>query len=505
MSEKKNSDAKPSFVPDYRIAVLSGMGILGFIVGCLFLFYDDIFCKNDSIFHEIKYQPRAYVLPLIDKGIDSLNNEIKKNKEEIIKYGDTKVADSLRKKELLVKKNIDDTAIIKQLSIHKQYCEDVADVDTLGFKWLNNSLHFQITPDSINKWDRAFDSVGYDWKSGTVNYYLKDAKIPFRLQGAVVFKPEKSKKDIAFIIKYPATGIWLILILIFCSFCFIAISTAIHLEKKIVLIFSEDNKWEISKKSYYWICAFTALVMVLMALIWNRSFYDDDIVKDLFFMKHLNVSMTWVIVLGSLSGAFCLAGFIHTASMLSCFAKPLIKIRKEVDEQKLVVQKEQPNNLNQNAVAVNPSTEQLVLDHKETEQKKQEAFFNKLAKIFQTYFILAAIILSLMVLCTGALFSTINSLDFIKLLADDWGYSPTRGDFVYLYGGLYTIILLLVYIPAKMRFSEVDIWAKPTTTPVNAKWYDFLKNPFGQIKDVLIATSPLLVSIIQSLLDILFK
>ena len=245
--------------------------------------------------------------------------------------------------------------------------------------------------------------------------------------------------------------------------------------------------------------------MGFMALIWNRSFYDEDIVKDLFFMKSLNISMNWVIGLGSVSGTFCLAGFIYTASMLSYFAKPLVKIRKEVDAQRLVVQKSQPVNISSSVNAQVSTPEQLLLDAKEVEQKDQEVIFNKLAKTFQTYFLLAAIILSLMVLCTGALFSIINSLDFIKLLADDWGYSPARGDFIYLYGGLYTIILLLVYIPAKMRFSEVDIWAKQAAPAENAKWYDFLKNPFGQMKGVLVATSPLLVSLIQSLFDILFK
>jgi hypothetical protein len=149
--------------------------------------------------------------------------------------------------------------------------------------------------------------------------------------------------------------------------------------------------------------------------------------------------------------------------------------------------------------------EQILLDSKVAEQDEQQTVFSKLTKIFQTYFLLAATILSLMVLCTGALYSTVNSLDFIKLLADDWGYSPARTDFIYLYGGLYSIVLLLVYIPAKMRFSEVDISDKPPVPAENAKWYDFLKDPFGALRGTLVATSPLLVSLIQSLLDVLFR
>jgi hypothetical protein len=95
----------------------------------------------------------------------------------------------------------------------------------------------------------------------------------------------------------------------------------------------------------------------------------------------------------------------------------------------------------------------------------------------------------------------VNSLDFLKLLINNWGYQPVGNDFIYLYGGLYTIILLLVYVPAKMRFSEVDMPDndQPTTTLI-----DKFKNPIGKISGLLVATSPLLVSIIQSLFDILF-
>jgi hypothetical protein len=103
----------------------------------------------------------------------------------------------------------------------------------------------------------------------------------------------------------------------------------------------------------------------------------------------------------------------------------------------------------------------------------------------------------------------VNSLDFIKLPDDDWGYSPARTDFIYLYGGLHTIILLLVYIPAKMRFSEINIGEEGASTNEKKtgddKWYNILKNPFGQIKGVLIAASPLIASLVQALFDLLFN
>lgn len=193
-------------------------------------------------------------------------------------------------------------------------------------------------------------------------------------------------------------------------------------------------------------------------------------------MRSLTTSMAMVTVLGYLGGAFCLAGFIHTAAMLGYFTRQI----------------------NRAAIEAGPSaTASTALT---TEQK----IYIGLQSAFQTYFILSAVILSLLVLTTGALFSTVNSLDFVKLLSDDWGYSPARTDFVYLYGGLHTVILLLVYIPAKMRFSEITIKGVPDAPP-HGKWFDTIKSPFGPLKEVLIAASPLLASVVQSMVDIFFN
>src|SRR5690606_9236140 len=96
----------------------------------------------------------------------------------------------------------------------------------------------------------------------------------------------------------------------------------------------------------------------------------------------------------------------------------------------------------------------LIMEEIQTEQNRDKAIHDGLGKTFHAYFILSAILLSLLVVSTGALYSAVNSLDFIKLLTDDWGYSPVRSEFVYLYGALYTIILLLIYVPARIRLEE---------------------------------------------------
>ncbi len=524
MSTDTTSEKK--FEPDFQIAKLSGFGIIGFIIGCLFIFYDDLLTigKRDSVFHEISYQPRVYVDSIVSATIDSLSEEIIKTKNKLNEYPHSDTSKKIKGEiDSLSKKVSSDTILITKISTYNKHYENLSIVDSGGFIELNKVLHFQITPDSIKRWDESFSKKEFKIKIkngkketvilidkiiiDSVKCYLKDPLLRFKMERMVKIEAKKFGSDIDFITKYTSAGIWLILVLIFCSFCFISIPTCIHYKRKISMIFSNENQIELNGK-YYIITLITAIVFGFMAFIWNRTFYDDDIVKNLFFMKHLNVSMTWVIILGSLTGAFCLSGFIYSASMVKFFADPVVEERNNIETLKVDLA---------NLKAIIPETEerkqaiaskQNLLEAANKKLSTQESDFKKLTNIFQNYFLLAATILSLMVLCTGALFTTINSLDFVKLLADDWGYSPVRNDYIYLYGGLYTVILLLVYVPAKMRFKEVDadVWGnKGASTTENAKWQDLLKDPFGKIKDVLVATSPLLVTFIKSLFDILFN
>ena len=200
-------------------------------------------------------------------------------------------------------------------------------------------------------------------------------------------------------------------------------------------------------------------------------------------MRNHTVFAGWFTVIGAVAGALCLAGFIYTSSMLESQAKPVVKAREDVMAFKFAGKSE---------------TEQLAAQE---EEAKQELDWKKLFGIFNTYFILASIILSLMVMNIGTLYSLINSLDFVRMLTNDWGYSPVRTDFLYLFGGLCTLVLLLVYIPARMRFAEKDIPELKT----DGRFFEFLKNPFKFFPGMLAAASPLIVSIVQSLIDMLFK
>ena len=509
--------------PDYSVAKLAAVGIVGFLFGCILFFYSDFSTPftTDSIFHEIVYNPRLHGGIAVKNATDSFENliacknEIIKTNENIIKANnalaktDTNVASTINRlneenKKLANEREID-TNKIKLLSNYRKYYEDVSETDSLGFKELNKVLHFSITANDLDVWDTMFNLKEYSFEKD-VNFYFKnsDLKMPERIGGIAEFKTVPAKSDVAFIGKYPSAGIWILLIMVFCSLSFLSIVIAVNQKSKIAKIFVDGGYNAVEEKRYWWICLYTLLVIGFLMIVWHYSFFDDSVVKNIYFMKNMIVSLNCVIALGVLAGAFCIAGFIYSASMLSFFAKPLIATRKAVKQKEIKIDQTKSMALNNDKAEPVAAADQKALADEQSKQNMQEHTFNKLATIFQNYFMLSAIILSMVVLCTGALFATINSLDFVKLLADDWGYSPARSDFIYFYGALFTIILLMVYVPAKIRFSEVDVW-RTNTVQGNGKLIDIIKNPFGPIKDLLVATSPLLVSLVQSLYELLFK
>jgi len=467
-----NTPNTTTFSPDNKIAWLAATGALGFIFGCIILF---IGASPD--FHEVAYAPKAIGLRTVNTSIAAYTHQ----KDSIQKLLDNLViekGDTVKTKQaaLWKKKKESDSGIITKLTQYKEIFEDSSHIDTTTFNLLNKALHFHITLEDLTRWDKDFAKQGFKWESPYVEGFLKDAAIPFTMaEDSISFKAIPASSNIAFITRYPITGIWIILVLIFCSFCPMAAVTAFFLKKKADDMLAAPP----DRKRYLSIGIIVLLFIGLLFLVCRLTFYDAGIIKDLYFMRDHTSFATWFTIMGAVSGALCLAGFIYTSSMLESKAKPVVKAREE-------------------AVTLKFSEKSETVQKEEAEK---ELDWKKLFGIFNTYFILASIILSLMVMNIGTLYSLINSLDFVRMLTNDWGYSPVRTDFLYLFGGLCTLVLLLVYIPARLRFAEADIPELKT----DGKFFEFLKDPFKYFTGMLAAASPLIVSIVQSLIDMLFK
>ncbi|HYF30979.1 MAG TPA: hypothetical protein VD993_07655 [Chitinophagaceae bacterium] len=513
---------KPS--SDFRIAWLSLLGLGGFILGCIFLFYPDLLSvsKPNSVFHEIIYAPKSTVDKNLLEKLTTLKKEEvarqdTKKKKTLEKDKATGVKKELLEQEIAELDRLSTTAVadIKVLTAYRNTYEHTSKYDSASFVKLNKAIHFNIGMPELREWDKRLRNNKKD-NSFETGYVFKDSGLSFSIPGTAKLAIQEADSDIAFITKYPGVGIWVLLVLIFCSFLTISISTSFFLRNRVHDTLDELSIDKPKKWLFEGIAVITFVCLFIMWGIGRLSFNDEDVVRGLFFMYHLKHSLFLIQILAFVAGACCLAGFIYTAAPLTSCALMVKQsqiniqpVRAELDTLKATAATKTAED--KTAADAQVDAKQQELSVQEADLKKAKALYDKLRGYFETYFVLSAVILSLLVLCTGGLYSVINNLDFVKLLADDWGYSPARSDYVYLYGGLYTVVLLLVYIPAKMRFSEISFPPDPTAPPAaNAaqsgkKIPEFLKTPFGKFGDVLIAASPLLASLVQSLFEVIFN
>jgi len=482
------------FKPDYRIAILAGLGTAGFIFGCILIFFQDIVTPGTagSVFHEIGYSPTSIIDSPLVRTIDNLTDSLHRlEADKIPVEGRQEKIDAF-------------TNDLHVLKGYRLYSAGAGIADSVAFEKLNRALHFNITPDSIDAWDHRYT---YDGDSAFATVFtLKDTALRTPVTGIDTLRVKNFRNDVSFFSKYPSAGVWLLSLFIFCAFSFISVSTCIHLNNKVSKVFEDHSIQGMSPRNYYiaWISIF--VILGVMAFIWRATFYDDELNKNLFFMRGLRSTMNWITILGYICGSACLAGFMHTSAMLGFFAGKIKKKTKEIGEKKVAMAQSTAAN-DANAVAGHEADAHRLED----ERTEQREIYNNLLKIFNAYFVFAAMILTLLVLCSGGLFSLTNSLDFMRLLADDLGRSAARTDFVYLYGGIHTVLLLLFYVPAKMRFSEIDLVpadgdgkAAPPEDGTS-KWKNFFNAPLSQLKELLVVVSPLLASLAQSLFDMFFK
>ena len=514
------------FKPNYQISIISGCGLAGIVLALLLLSIEKG-PRTGSVFHEVGYFPREVVDRAIQHFTDSLHDAIKEYRAKKRTY-----------QQLITQKPSADSAgvavdSISDFSRHitqdsmsilalnndKLYYEDSTLTDTNALRMVTNWVHFGIPPNLVTQWDNAYQKTGSGW-GDSVHYY---ARFPvnnrqFVYKGVAQFKIVTYKSNIQYMTKNPGVASWVFLMVIFCGFCFITIPASIYIMEQVLKIFKPEERPD--QKGYWVAMAIVAGCLILFLVVLFHTFSDEAPVKDLFFMRTLVNFLKFATALGCVSGAFCLAGFIHSASMLGYFADKVQTQTTKVREQREEVKKMMapmagvaPVVPVGGVVATPPAAAEVqAVECSDDEEAKHKEYADQLRKLlgfFHRYFILSAVLLSLVVLCTGALYNAANSLGFLKLLAVNWGYSPAGGDAVYLFGGLFTAILLLVFLPTKMQFGDVQLNLPrdeaDRDNEGDSKWYGLLQQPFSWLKGGLIAASPFLSGLVQSLLALLMK
>jgi hypothetical protein len=119
---------------------------------------------------------------------------------------------------------------------------------------------------------------------------------------------------------------------------------------------------------------------------------------------------------------------------------------------------------------------------------------------FQKYFITTAFSLAGVVLVTGVLFSAVNNMDFAKLYYSSFGKNLVNYDTVYLFGGLYSLLILLFYLPLRLTFSQLNVkYAENPQSADDGKF--FSKDLMNRFKELITISTPLLAGVVQMIID----
>lgn len=523
---------QPKFDLDYKNAKISLVGILGTVIGCVSIFYPMLCNKGGSVFHEISYDPRKLADEVVSARIKVFQDKYRKvvaaeTGTSVLADAGTgqKTANAVKKRSALTPEELarktrqvamdadkgngtqgaqpspDTSKTTLKDSLYKMYNRyqvyqsryiHSSQADTVAFDRLNRNLYFNIIPDSVEEWGDRYPGQ----KILSFSYFIKDVSLPVDSTDARgEFAVERSNKNTNFIAKHPAVGVWIFCIVVFYGFCFITIGTSYDLKTKIYELFPEESMSQLERHQYYLYATLSLVIIFLLSEIWARTFSDSEIIKNLFFMDTLRTSMRLTTLLGYITGSLCIAGFLLTSGLLSSFANQFKTDFRGTDTK--LYRRENGKRM---------------LAFAKSYDSETKAVFLKLLDIFNTYFILISIVLSLMVFCTGTLFSAVNSLDFVRLIADDWGYSPARSEFVYLYGALHTTIVLIVYLPAKLRFdkleglfNQVAATGDTAETTPKSKWSSLLNFQMESLKNILVVVSPFLASLLNNLFAILVQ
>ncbi|RAJ80381.1 hypothetical protein CLV59_105490 [Chitinophaga dinghuensis] len=279
-----------------------------------------------------------------------------------------------------------------------------------------------------------------------------DSALPTKTVSHNIFLRVKNMDSDQFMLKYPNFGFWALLLVIQ------VILYVLLILFLLTKLFTPMNNFPLKWKVIY----VGLIVLVCIAFyIWLLSSNDDTvIVKPVLFMRSMNSVFDVVNVLGYITAALCLAGMMFSSSAAASIGKST-DITAHRDE----------------LVNINTS--------------------------FKTYFLIAALTMTLAVITSGQFYTALNTLDLVKAYNANIGHDYFRIELIYFYGILHTFILMIFFIPTQLRLNDIN-QKMLVAYPSDGAQLKVLE-PVPMVKkvmDLLVMGAPLLAAFVKSLLDI---
>jgi len=450
---KNHANNKKAYFSIKQTIALTFVAMAGLLAGYYFLL------GGTRVFHEIKYQPKVIldsilsddsvqVDPLLSKCI----NDPKCNNDSLEK--DTMLHEVRYRRYLL--KALSDSDLSRQLfnnqlfinvdSFNDSCLISFTFSDTLGIS--QKTKHRKLNKTQPILWDYY---ISYSW------YYNMPVR-PFHTQKKIQSIAKSFATNMEFFTDYPGFLLWTLLIilqfsmfpaLILCAWMIIA-----DFKKRFSDIYAAPGKKSMTLRYV----VFSAFIIGLYVVSSYFAFFNPTLINNELFYRKMNSILLYISSIVAIAGITCFTGYL--------------------------------------LISGTPISDGYSDNNKVA--RDDVILLNEMNRLFTNLLIISSIILCIVVLTTGSLYTSINSMDFIQKIANDLGYSPLAYHYVYLIAALCTILLLLFFIPAKLRLMDMERRIKEIN-PEESR-LDKPSDIAGILKSIIIVGLPIITGIIHNLI-----
>ena len=328
--------------------------------------------------------------------------------------------------------------------------------------------------------------------------------------------PEYSKEQVAvpvrvtstnfettqeFVIKYPNYAFWLFLGMLFMVMCFLMIPICIAIYRSVNLQLRSLNLDHRYWRNFLLASAGTIIFCVVVYI----GLIDRYIADERYFMHGIILMTSAYGLVGYFVAILCFGGYLYIADLIhqlqAAYREGLSRLTELIKTKRA-----EAGNDKERLAAIDEDA-QVKQQHSANERIKDN--YKQAKKYFNVLVWMAALVLSVAVLLTGSLFSSINSMDVFIYYRSLTNSNYLSGDFVYLYGGLHTILLLIYVLPVKFKIYNMNMTI-PELESGNGEGgakqaKTVLSGVVTTLGNILLVTSPVLASFIENIIKSLFN
>ncbi|HTL08355.1 MAG TPA: hypothetical protein VL307_08875 [Chitinophagaceae bacterium] len=216
----------------------------------------------------------------------------------------------------------------------------------------------------------------------------------------------------------------------------------------------------------------SAILPAIFFLLFTGIFYwvliKETVIRDHYLLKGFNAKMLIYALFGYLAAVACFGMYLLMSLSL--------------------------DQLNKTIYSASGSKRTSIFTDLQIEES-----FKTLKATFENSFLASAFILSFFVFWLGLLFTAINQTEAMQFYKAYSRKDFLSYDLVYLVGAMHTLILLLFYIPVRIKFNTMKL-TQDQKLESDGKTQKLLGNLYETILTLLMTASPLLTSLLQKLL-----